>query len=100
MNLNDMKKILFLLSILFTTAAFAQNVEFTKDNFKDNKDGLKDAKNQIEAGDKFFEQGSVFYKQAIDPYLAANKFNPNNALLNYKLGKCYLYSNYKLKSIP
>lgn len=90
---------LFLL-ILLATTAFSQNIEFTKDNFKDNKDGLKDAKNNIEKGDEFFEKGAVFYKLALDPYLAANKFNPNNALLNYKIGKCYLYSNYKLKSIP
>jgi outer membrane protein OmpA-like peptidoglycan-associated protein/tetratricopeptide (TPR) repeat protein len=95
-----MKKVIALLCIIFSTSLIAQNVEFTKENFKDNKDGLKDAKNNIEAGDKFFEQGSVFYKQAIDPYLLANKFNPNNALLNFKIGKSYLYSNFKLKSIP
>lgn len=95
-----MKNFITLLCILMMTAAVAQNIEFTKDNFKDNKDGLKEAKNNIEKGDEFFEKGSVFYKLAIDPYLAANKFNPNNALLNYKIGKCYLYSNYKLKSIP
>ena len=95
-----MKKIITLLLLIFSTAAFAQNVEFTKENFKDNKDGLKEAKNSIEEGDKLFEQGSIFYKQAIDPYLKANAFNPNNALLNFKLGKSYMYSNYKLKSIP
>ncbi|MDF2438883.1 MAG: hypothetical protein K0Q95_3259 [Bacteroidota bacterium] len=96
-----MKKIITLLAIVFSTATIlAQNVEFTKENFKENKDGLKEARNNIEAGDKFFEQGSVFYKQAIDPYLLANKFNPNNALLNFKIGKSYLYSNFKLKSIP
>lgn len=95
-----MKKIFSLLAILFITNTFAQNVEFTKENFKDNKDGLKDAKNAIEDGDKLFEQGYVFYKQAIDFYLKANQFNPNNALLNFKLGKCYLYSNFKLKGIP
>lgn len=96
----NMKNILTFLSILLMTTVVAQNVEFTKDNFKDNKDGLKEAKNNIEKGDDFFEKGWVFYKQALDPYLAANKFNANNALLNYKIGKCYLYSNYKLKSIP
>lgn len=95
-----MKKVITFLSIIFSLSAFAQNVEFTKDNFKDNKDGLKEAKNNIEAGDKFFEQGSVFYKQALDPYLLAHKFNPNNALLNFKIGKSYLYSNFKLKGIP
>lgn len=96
-----MKKITTLLSfILLAIVGLAQNIEFTKENFKENKDGLKEARNNIEKGDEFFEKGSVFYKQALEPYLAANKFNPNNALLNYKIGKCYLYSNYKLKSIP
>lgn len=95
-----MKKITTLLFVLLVTTTLAQNVEFTKDNFKDNKDGLKEAKKNIENGDEFFKNGSLFYKLALDPYLAAFKFNPNNALLNYKIGKCYLYSNYKLKSIP
>jgi outer membrane protein OmpA-like peptidoglycan-associated protein/tetratricopeptide (TPR) repeat protein len=83
-----------------TTVVVAQNIEFTKDNFKDDRGGLKDAKASIEKGDESFEKGFVFYKQALEPYLAAYKFNPNNALLNYKIGKCYLYSNYKLKSLP
>ncbi len=96
-----LKKIIFILSIIIGTSAFAQNIEFTIDQFKDNKNGLKDAKNNLEKGDHFFALATDFYKQALDPYyLAAYKFNPNNALLNYKIGKCYLYSNYKLKSIP
>jgi outer membrane protein OmpA-like peptidoglycan-associated protein len=96
----NMKKFLTLLAILIMATAVAQNIEFTKDNFKDKKDGLKDAKSNIEKGDELFTKGSIFYKLALEPYLAANKFNPNNALLNYKIGKSYLYSNYKLKSIP
>lgn len=95
-----MKKIFYILSIILSTSAFAQNVEFDKANFKDNKEGLKEAKNNIEKGDVLFELAEVHYREAIDPYLAANKFNPNNALLNYKIGKCYLYSSYKLKSVP
>lgn len=95
-----MKKILFILSLLASVGLVAQNKEFTKENFKDDKDGLKDAKKNIEQGDKLFAEGSVYYKQALDFYLPANKFNPNNAQLNYKIGKCYLYSSFKLKSIP
>jgi outer membrane protein OmpA-like peptidoglycan-associated protein/tetratricopeptide (TPR) repeat protein len=93
---------LSVLTIAFTAAnsIFAQNIEFTKENFKEDKDGLKLAKENIEKGDEFFNAGTPFYRQAIDPYLAANNFNPNNALLNYKLGQCYLYSNFKLKAIP
>ncbi len=95
-----MKKILYILSLLLTSGICAQNVEFEKDNFRDNKDGLKEAKRNIEAGDKFMEMGDAYFKLAIEPYLNANVFNPNNALLNYKLGQAYLHSNYKLKSIP
>ena len=95
-----MKKILNIIFLLMTSVAAGQNVEFTKENFKDNKDGLKEAKNYINIGDNYFQQDSFYFKQAIDPYLMANKFNPNNAMLNFKIGKCYLYSNRKLKSIP
>lgn len=95
-----MKHILSLLSLFAAINLSAQSVEFTKDNFKDNKDGLKEAKKNIEEGDKLFAMGSVYYRQALDFYLPANKFNPNNAQLNYKIGKCYLYSSFKLKSLP
>jgi outer membrane protein OmpA-like peptidoglycan-associated protein/tetratricopeptide (TPR) repeat protein len=95
-----MKQLLTIFAIIFSLSTSAQNIEFTKENFKENKDGLKEAKRNIEEGDKLYEMGSVFYKQAIDPYLKAQSFNPNNALLNFKLGKSYLYSNFKLKSIP
>lgn len=40
------------------------------------------------------------YRQAIDYYAMAQSFNPDNDELNFKLGHCYLYSNYKLKAIP
>lgn len=96
----NMKKILTILSILFAINSFAQNKEFTKENFKDDKDGLKEAKKNLEQGDKLFAEGSVFYRQALDFYIPANKFNPNNAQLNYKIGKCYLFSSFKLKALP
>ena len=91
-----------LLYIFFFISTFsvAQNVEFTKDNFKDQKDKLKEAKSNIDKGNGFYDQGVMYYKQAIEPYLLANKFNPENALLNYKIGNCYLNSNSKLKAIP
>ncbi len=95
-----MKKILSILLVLVAASVFGQNVEFTKDNFRDKKDGLKEALKNIQKGDLYREQGTTFYKLAIEPYLAANEFNPNNALLNLNIGESYLYSNYKLKSIP
>ena len=93
------KTYLFIAGLLFTTVgALAQSVEFDKDNFKDDKEGLKEAKNNIKAGDKIYAQGEIFFKEAIPFYEKANTFNPDNALLNYKLGECYLYSVHKPKA--
>lgn len=78
---------------------FAQNIEFTKEAFPNQKDELKKAKENIELGDGFYELGDIFLSQSIEPYLAANAFNPNNALLNFKLGRCYLNSNFKQKAL-
>ena len=93
------KTYLFIAGLLFTTVgALAQSVEFDKDNFKDDKEGLKEAKNNIKAGDKIYAQGEISFKEAIPFYEKANTFNPDNALLNYKLGECYLYSVHKPKA--
>lgn len=121
-----MKKIIFLFSIFAPTLrgniqyllplcgtifniSFAQpefqktnvtNVEFTKENFKEQKSELKDALADIETGDQLFQMGPGRYKTALTYYLKANAFNPDNALLNYKIGQCYLFGSiYKTKSI-
>jgi outer membrane protein OmpA-like peptidoglycan-associated protein len=85
--------------LLITSGAFAQGIEFDKDNFKNDKEGLKEAKNNLKEGDDFYEQGEIYFKEAIPFYEKANKFNPDNALLNYKLGECYLSSVYKSKAM-
>ena len=95
-----MKKTITFLAIIFATIVQAQNVEFNKENFKENKEGLKDALKNIKKGDEICLQGPSFFKDALSYYLEADKFNSNNASLNYKIGKSYLYSKYKLKSIP
>lgn len=92
-----MKKIFTLIQILgISTYLLAQkNVEFEKENFPDKKSELKDAKRNIESGDEYFDvsmkgTGYHLYGSALPFYEKAQAFNPNNALLNYKLGKCYL----------
>lgn len=80
-------------------AANAQSIEFTKYNFPNNKDQLSTALDQIKTGDKLYDQGPGMYKLAIAEYLKANKFNPNNSLLNYKIGRCYLFDNDKAEAI-
>ena len=89
-----------LVSLVFAELTSAQNVEFTKDNFKDDKDGLKEAKRSLSEGDAFYKQGEVWYKSALPPYLEAYKFNPNNALLNFKIGKSFFNTSFKTKAQP
>lgn len=86
--------------LLSTTGVFAQGIEFDKKNFENDKDGLKVAKDNIKEGDELYEKGPMFYKEAIPFYEKANTFNPDNALLNYKLGECYLFSVFKSKAMP
>lgn len=94
-------RFLFTIAVLFQSFVFfAQNVEFSKENFPSDKDGLKLAKEKLEEGDEYFEMEDNFLKLAIEPYEEAQKFNPNNAELNFKLGKCYLYSSFKQKALP
>jgi outer membrane protein OmpA-like peptidoglycan-associated protein/tetratricopeptide (TPR) repeat protein len=86
--------ILFIVSL-----ALSQSVEFTKYNFPTHKEELSNALGNINAGDKYYQQGPGVYRLAIDNYLKAYKFNPNNALLNYKIGRCYLDQNDKSEAI-
>ena len=79
-----MKKLIYLL-VLIASSSFAQNVDFTKSNFPDNREGLEQAKDNLDKGDELFSQGISYYKMALEPYLMANSFNPNNAYLNYKI---------------
>ncbi|MBN2173730.1 MAG: OmpA family protein [Bacteroidales bacterium] len=76
-----------------------QSVEFTKYNFPNNRNELSNALEYIKEGDKLYDNGPGMYHLAIDQYLKANKFNPNNALLNYKIGRCYLNDNNKSDAI-
>jgi len=94
-----MKTLLTLLVFVFGFGAFAQNVEFTKENFKDRKSELKEILKVIEQGDEFFNGAQVMWKEAIPFYLRGNEFNPNNAMLNFKLGACYLHSMDRSKAL-
>ncbi len=87
-------------------AAFSLHVNaqkdtpFEKDYFSsEQKDALKTAIKQIKEGDKYYEADIPVYSVAIEYFLKANDFNPNNALLNYKIGKCYIKTIQKTNSI-
>ena len=97
MHLN---KLLLLLSFTVNfTLLFSQDIEFSRENFKDKKDELKEALRNIEKGDVFLNLEPYYFRNAIPFYVEAYKLNPNNSVLNYHLGKAYLYSNFKDKAI-
>lgn len=102
--------------LLLTVNCFAQDVPFDKNLFKERKDEFKIARDQLEEGYKIFEiypetfmsvnhldyrARSSYYKEALPILFEANKFNPNNAQLNYRIGRCYLASSvYKEECLP
>ena len=94
-----LKYCILALLLAVCNALAAQNVEFDKKNFPDGRDGLKQAQSAIKEADKLFEKDrSIDLAQALPLYLNANEFNPNNALLNYKIGVCYLRGQTKAKA--
>ncbi|MCA8831550.1 OmpA family protein [Hymenobacter pini] len=96
-----MYKYLLAFLLLFSAPAvvLAQNVEFSKDQFGNDKDGLKAALKEIKLGDEMYDLDPARYEQALPHYLAAQKFNPNNAQLNYKIGDSYLHSGFKPRAL-
>jgi len=82
-----------------STTLLSQSVEFSKYNFPNHRKELSEAVGFIKAGDKFYAQGPGVYDLAIQEYAKAYQFNPRNALLNYKLGRCHLIDNDKTEAI-
>jgi outer membrane protein OmpA-like peptidoglycan-associated protein/YHS domain-containing protein len=112
-----MKKYIYLFSILFcATIVNAQDVPFDKKIFKEQKDAFKAAKEQLDMGYDLYEiapesyldinaedykMRQIYYREALTPLFNANKFNPNNAQLNYRLGRCYIMNAvYKEEAVP
>lgn len=103
------KKIISSIICLTVFTIYGQNVEFKSANFKDDKDGFKSAVDAIKAGDDFFtvaneavflvQSPGLNYDLALKEYQKAQKFNPNNGELNYKIGVCYINSTYSQKGI-
>jgi outer membrane protein OmpA-like peptidoglycan-associated protein len=92
--------LIFFAASMFAVKLYAQNnVEFEKKNFPDKKDQFKEAEKELDAGDELYDLGGGNYILALEHFAKANDFNSNNALLNYKIGKCYLFSIDKTKSI-
>jgi len=100
MKKNSYKILIFIFVVVYFQSVSQENIPFEKDYFPpEKKDALKTAIKEIKAGDDFFQDEIPRYSLAIEHYLNAYDFNPNNALLNYKIGKCYLKTIQKTKCI-
>ncbi len=100
--MKKIKNIIIALLVLFSLNLFSQkNVEFDKDNFPDDQQKkMKEMVKAIKDADKLLEDSPPRYEEALELYLMANDFNPDNALLNYNVAKCYLHTVQKTKAIP
>ncbi len=87
------------LIVLLSLGGEAQNIEFTSANFPDDPSGLREARRNIREADLLYEQGWGNFERALEYYLKAHRFNPNNAVVNLRIGECYLYTPYKDRSI-
>jgi len=82
---------------IISITVFAQNVPFEKDYFRDRKKEFKDARSAYDQGISFFETEQ--YYLALNEFIKAGEFNPNNAYLNYVTGISYLFSVQAHKSL-
>ena len=80
--------------LLFCQTLNAQSVPFDKNLFKDKKEEFKAAKEAFEDGNEKYAKEQ--YDDALDYYFEAYKFNPNNAELNYRMGRS-LMASYKIE---
>jgi len=92
-----MKNLLTALAIFIVLFSQAQNVDFKKKNFKSEAD-YETASDALDKGDEQFFSGN--FDKALPRFLEAQELNPNNALLNFKIGACYLKNDELKKSTP
>ncbi|MDR3132526.1 MAG: carboxypeptidase regulatory-like domain-containing protein, partial [Prevotellaceae bacterium] len=114
------KAFLFLLLFVFTCATLIaqdRNVTFSPENFVGQEQVLAQAKSYLHEADNLLKQGEKMLKNrvsdvryntiaqekirsALEFLLKANAYNPDNARLNYDIGKCYFYLNLVEDAIP
>jgi len=103
-------KLFLSLAFLFPIFLNAQNIDFKNSNFKDKKDELKAIVEKMDQADALVEAGfqrlaadeehNYSFIQALALYNEANDFNPDNAELNFKVGRCMVFSANEIEAIP
>ncbi len=91
--------VLILILVMISSFSDAQNKEFTRSYFSNDKKGLREARKNLKKGDNLYELGWGNFEGALEYYLKAHDFNPDNAFLNLRIGECYLYTQYKTRAV-
>ncbi len=91
---------IFFISFSFISIGQDHDVPFDKKLFEDRKEEFDEAVKEIKLGDMHFYNGSTEdLSNALNHYMVAQEFNPYSAMLNFKVGVCFLFSNQKFKSL-
>lgn len=93
------RRFLLFLMILSAHNANAQSIPFERTAFRDNDAGLKEAVQNLNKGSKLMDQSEGAYKLALPFLEKAQVFNPNNALLNLRIGLCILKTSRQYESL-
>lgn len=100
MNTNKLPILLIIFAFLFSLSVFGQKeVDVSRSEFKLQKAGFREAWSHIQAGDRWAGKGKGALPLALEEYLQAYKYNPDNAELNYKVGTCCLQTDKKRDAI-
>lgn len=95
-----MKRIVLLILITLSFTTYSQDIAFERKNFPNQKKELKEAIKELKTAEKLMEPSPIpRYSSALEHFLKAHEFNPNNALVNYYIGICFLKTTQKFKSL-
>jgi len=79
----------FFFSFFLSSILLGQNVPFDPLQFPQQIDEFNVAVAEYNEGDKLFAKGPAFFRLALERYLNAHGFNPNEARLNHQIGSIY-----------
>lgn len=91
--------LLIVLTVSMVNLSFGQNVEFTKENMKNNKNLHKIYQQYVKKGLTYYLDEEPLYSVAMDFFLKAHEQHQHSAYLNYMIADCYLHTQEKFKAL-
>lgn len=91
--------ITFLATLVFQPIWAQMEVNVKRGEFKIKRTGFREAWTNVVEGDRLARKGKGALPYALNEYLKAYTYNPENAELNYKIGTCCLQTDKKREAI-